>query len=95
MATEITHNGKGIFLGCCTPTKVGRYHSLVIDPVSLPPELIVTAENSDGVIMGVQHRTRPVFGVQFHPESVLTDQGFAIIGNFVDIADSIKREPAP
>ena len=81
----IRHDGKGIFAGCPSPMRVGRYHSLAVDPASLPAELEVTATSDDGVIMGLRHRTRPVFGVQFHPESVLTDDGLAMLQNFVEI----------
>jgi len=66
---------------------VGRYHSLAVDEDSLPAELVVTARSEDdGVIMGIQHVTRPVHGVQFHPESVLTDEGMAVLENFVKVA---------
>lgn len=67
-----------------TPT-IGRYHSLVIDPDTLPEELKITAKSSDGCIQGVQHTKRPVFGIQFHPESVLTPDGMLIIKNFLDL----------
>ena len=86
MASTITHQGTDIFHNCRSPLRVGRYHSLAIDPNRLPAELQVTATSSDGVIMGLRHRTRPVFGVQFHPESVLTDDGLAILRNFVDLS---------
>ena len=66
----------------------------MIDPQSLPSELIVTAQNRDDVIMAVRHRERPVFGVQFHPESVLTDHGLEMLRNFVATADASQREPA-
>jgi anthranilate/para-aminobenzoate synthase component II len=66
---------------------VGRYHSLAVDPLRLPAELEVTATSDDGVIMGLRHRSRPVFGVQFHPESVLTDSGLEMLRNFVAIVD--------
>ena len=94
MASEMTHDSEGVFRECPSPMKVGRYHSLVIDPATIPPELIVTAESTDGVIMGVRHVTRPVFGVQFHPESVLTEHGSKILENFIAFADTTKRELA-
>ncbi len=87
MASEITHDGRGLFAGCASPMKVGRYHSLALVPSSLPAELEVTAESCDGVVMGIRHRERPVYGVQFHPESVLTDEGSRIIQNFVAMTD--------
>jgi anthranilate synthase/aminodeoxychorismate synthase-like glutamine amidotransferase len=81
-ASLITHRGDGLFQGCPSPMRVGRYHSLAIDPDHLPRQLLVTATTSEGVIMGVQHRSRPVFGLQFHPESILTDHGLATLRNF-------------
>lgn len=83
MATSIKHDGQGVFADCPSPMAVARYHSLAIDQCYLPSELNVTATTDDGIIMGVRHRSRPVFGVQFHPESVLTDHGLKLIGNFV------------
>ena len=91
MASEITHDGAGVFAGCPTPMAVARYHSLAIDPDHLPEQLQVTASTADGVIMGVRHRSRPVFGVQFHPESILTDHGLATLRNFVTLASTTKE----
>lgn len=85
MSSMIDHDSNGIFADCPSPLRVGRYHSLAVDPGRLPPELEITAKSDDGVIMGVRHRSRPVFGVQFHPESVLTDDGLAILHSFVAI----------
>ena len=85
MASEITHDDRGLLAGCPSPMKVGRYHSLAIDPTSLPSELDITARTVDGVVMGVRHRQRPIFGIQFHPESVLTDHGMHVLENFVGI----------
>ena len=85
MASMITHSGRDIFANCQLPLRVGRYHSLAIDSDQLPSELEVTARAEDGVIMGVRHREHPVFGLQFHPESVLTDDGLEILRNFVAI----------
>jgi anthranilate synthase/aminodeoxychorismate synthase-like glutamine amidotransferase len=81
--SEIFHRGDGVFDGLANPLVATRYHSLVIDRDSLPPELEVTAETSDGVIMGVRHRELAVEGVQFHPESALTAAGRQLIGNFL------------
>lgn len=96
MASSITHDGMGVFAGCPSPMKVGRYHSLALEQDSVPNELLVTARSEDdGVIMGVRHRTRPLFGVQFHPESVLSDEGLNILSNFADIAGTrCKSESA-
>lgn len=75
-----------IFEGIGKTAQAGRYHSLVIDPSSLPEELDITAESGDGCIMGVSHTSRPVYGIQFHPESVLTPCGMKMIENFLRIA---------
>jgi anthranilate synthase component II len=71
----VHHEGEGVFAGLADPFEATRYHSLVIDPASLPDVLEVTATTDDGVIMGVRHRERPIQGVQFHPESILTTVG--------------------
>jgi anthranilate synthase component 2 len=75
----IRHDGSGVFRGLPPEFEAGRYHSLVIAPDSVPPSLAVTATTPDGVIMGVRHRTYPVEGIQFHPESVLTPAGARLI----------------
>ena len=80
--TEITHDGKGIYAGLPNPLTVGRYHSLVISPEGLPDELEPTAHGG-GVLMGIRHRRLPAEGVQFHPESVLTDAGKHLLQNFL------------
>jgi anthranilate synthase/aminodeoxychorismate synthase-like glutamine amidotransferase len=80
--TEITHDGKGIYQGLPSPLTVGRYHSLVVSPEGLPDELEPTAQGG-GVLMGVRHRRLPAEGVQFHPESVLTDEGKQLLQNFL------------
>jgi anthranilate synthase component II len=80
----IKHNGQGVFEGLPSPFEATRYHSLVIDPKDVPECLTVTAATTDdGEIMGVQHKTYPVYGVQFHPESILTKQGMNILKNFL------------
>lgn len=73
--------------------QVGRYHSLAIEENSLPSELMVTARSDDGLIMGIQHRTLPLFGVQFHPESVMTDDGMRVVQNFAEISRCIYPLP--
>jgi anthranilate synthase/aminodeoxychorismate synthase-like glutamine amidotransferase len=82
----IRHRADGIFRGLPNPLTVGRYHSLVVEESSLPEELEVTAWSADGAVMGLAHRDLPVFGVQFHPESVLTEGGFAMLANFLRLA---------
>ena len=81
----ITHDGKGVFAGLPNPFEAIRYHSLAIAPDSVPPELEVTARSESGVIMGVRHRTLPVEGVQFHPESIMTKVGHDLLRNFLDM----------
>jgi anthranilate synthase/aminodeoxychorismate synthase-like glutamine amidotransferase len=80
--TQITHDGRTIFAGLAPTLTVGRYHSLVVDPDSLPDVFEVSARG-DGVIMGIRHRELPAEGVQFHPESVLTDEGRQLLANFL------------
>jgi anthranilate synthase/aminodeoxychorismate synthase-like glutamine amidotransferase len=79
----ISHDGLGLYAGLPQPCEVGRYHSLIAQPQSLPPELLVTSQTPEGEIMGVRHRTLMVEGVQFHPESVLTPDGPQLMGNFL------------
>jgi anthranilate synthase/aminodeoxychorismate synthase-like glutamine amidotransferase len=93
IASAITHRGSGLFANCRSPLQVGRYHSLAIDPTTLPAELMAIAYSDDGIIMAVQHRTLPIYGVQFHPESVLTDQGSQLIQNFAEISRSVYPLP--
>jgi anthranilate synthase component II len=78
----ISHDGKGVFAGLPNPFQATRYHSLIVEKSDLPPELEVTAE-ADGLIMGLRHRTLPVEGVQFHPESILTPAGNDLLANFL------------
>lgn len=75
----VQHNGEGVFAGLPSPLQAARYHSLAIARDSLPPELAMTAWSPDGLVMGVQHRSHPVQGIQFHPESILTAEGPALI----------------
>jgi anthranilate synthase/aminodeoxychorismate synthase-like glutamine amidotransferase len=86
--SRVTHDGRGLFAGVASPLDVMRYHSLVIDPASLPPELDVIARASDDPdeIHAVRHRAFPVWGVQFHPESILTRHGKELLKNFLEIA---------
>jgi anthranilate synthase/aminodeoxychorismate synthase-like glutamine amidotransferase len=84
--SEVRHDGQGLFAGLSNPFTATRYHSLVILPDSVPADLEVTAWAEDGEIMGVRHRTLPVQGVQFHPESILTLEGKRLLGNFLGAA---------
>jgi anthranilate synthase component 2 len=88
--SQIHHDGKGVFAGLKDPFTATRYHSLSVRKENLPAELEVTAWTEDGEIMGVQHRTRPVSGVQFHPESIATECGYELLANFLEIA-GVKR----
>lgn len=81
--SAIHHRGIGVFEGLPTPITATRYHSLVVAPESVPEALEVTAETDDGVIMGIRHRDLPVEGVQFHPESILTEHGHQLLRNFL------------
>lgn len=84
--SRVAHDGKGLFTGLSPDTEVGRYHSLIAQPDTLPAELEVTAQTPEGEIMGVRHRALMVEGVQFHPESVLTPEGPQLIGNFLKMS---------
>ncbi len=84
--SDIYHRGKGVFAGLPNPFKATRYHSLVVAEENLPAQLEVVAYTSDGEIMGLMHKTARLFGVQFHPESILTVDGMKIISNFLDVA---------
>ena len=81
--SEVSHDGKGVFEGLPNPFEATRYHSLVIEESSVPKELEISARTSDSEIMGVRHRTLPVEGVQFHPESIMTGEGKRLLGNFL------------
>ncbi len=84
--SQISHEGRGVFRDLPRPFTATRYHSLIVDEKSLPECLDVTARSEDGLIMGMQHREAPLYGVQFHPESILTDSGKKLLGNFLEIA---------
>jgi anthranilate synthase component II len=79
----IHHGSEGVFAGLENPFEATRYHSLVVDATSVPEVLEVTAQTSDGVVMGLRHRSLPIEGVQFHPESILTTSGHHLLGNFL------------
>ncbi len=81
--SRIEHDGRGVFRDLPRPFDAMRYHSLCLDPASLPPELEVSARSEDGVVMGIRHRVLPIEGVQFHPESILTPCGDRVLANFL------------
>jgi anthranilate synthase/aminodeoxychorismate synthase-like glutamine amidotransferase len=83
--SKIHHDGKGVFRKLPEPFTATRYHSLIVERKSLPRELTITAETSDGIIMGVRHRKHKMEGVQFHPESVLTESGKQLLQNFLSL----------
>ena len=83
--SAIRHDGTGLFSGLPSPLTAGRYHSLVVREAGLPADLRVTAWSEEGLVMGLAHRSKPVFGVQFHPESVLTPEGEKLLANFLSI----------
>ena len=84
--SEMQHEGGGVFRGINGPFQATRYHSLVVDRATLPADLAVTAETADHLVMGLAHRTLPVHGVQFHPESIASEHGYIVLKNFLDIA---------
>jgi anthranilate synthase component 2 len=84
--SPVTHRGGGVFRGLPSPFNATRYHSLAVKRETFPATLTIDAETADGEIMGLSHKTRPVFGVQFHPESIASEHGHAIVGNFLSAA---------
>jgi anthranilate synthase/aminodeoxychorismate synthase-like glutamine amidotransferase len=92
--SAVRHSGTGLFAGVPSPFEAGRYHSLIVREAGLPPELKVTAVSEDGLVMAIGHRSLPVFGVQFHPESVLTPYGERLISNFLDLARAHRARAA-
>jgi len=84
--SEIEHDGRDLFEGLSRPLVAMRYHSLVVDPETVPPSLCVAARTAEGVIMALRDRRRPHFGIQFHPESILTTEGKALLANFLAVA---------
>ena len=90
--SEVIHNNSGIFYNVKSPLKVTRYHSLILDKETLPEELEITAEASDNVIMGIRHKTLPIYGVQFHPEAELTEEGHKLLENFVSECKRFKND---
>ena len=89
--SAISHHGTSVFKGLPKSFQVTRYHSLIVERATLPACLDITAETADGIIMGLQHKTIPAHGVQFHPESIASEQGHALLANFLDIAGMKPR----
>ena len=87
----IQHNGSGIFTGLPKSFQVTRYHSLIIKQGTLPKELHVDAVTADGVIMGISHRAKPIYGLQFHPEALLTEFGHAMIQNYINLCEKWEQ----
>jgi anthranilate synthase component II len=92
--SQISHDGRGVFAGIPSPFTAARYHSLSVKRDSVPADLEVTAWTDDGEVMGVQHKTRPIFGVQFHPESIATQYGHELLDNFLKLAGVKRLSPA-
>ncbi|MEZ0170606.1 aminodeoxychorismate/anthranilate synthase component II [Microvirga sp. TS319] len=84
--SEVEHRGETVFRGINGPFRATRYHSLIVDRETCPEALAVTAETADGLVMGLSHRSLPIHGVQFHPESILSEHGVTIMRNFFDLA---------
>ncbi|SFI09073.1 anthranilate synthase component II [Planctomicrobium piriforme] len=91
-ASLIHHHSTGLFANCPNPLRVGRYHSLIVEEATLPPNLVVTARTDDGLVMAFTQRDKPVFGVQFHPESILTDCGHRLLANFLTLSGITCKE---
>jgi anthranilate synthase component 2 len=92
--SRIHHYGRGVFRGLNNDFEATRYHSLVIERPTVPAALEITATTDDGTIMGVMHKSHPVHGVQFHPESIASENGHALLQNFINIAREYARVPA-
>lgn len=93
-ASQIRHDGRRLFESVPSPLQVGRYHSLVVEPATLPADLRATAWTDDGVLMAFEHVRYQVFGVQFHPESILTQNGYEMLANFLRLAGVPVASPA-
>lgn len=96
--SRISHRGRGVFAGINGPFEATRYHSLIVARESLPTELDITAESDDGLIMGMSHRSLPLHGVQFHPESIASAHGHRILKTFLELAarwNTEQRQPQP
>jgi anthranilate synthase component II len=89
--SRVSHNARGLFRGLNGPFSATRYHSLIIERSSAPAELEISAESDDGLVMSLQHRDRPAFGVQFHPESIASEHGRQILRNFLDLTEAFHQ----
>jgi len=89
--SRISHNARGLFRGLNGPFKATRYHSLIIERQGVPEALEISAESDDGLIMAVAHRALPIYGVQFHPESIESEHGHAVLRNFLDLARAFNQ----
>jgi anthranilate synthase component 2 len=92
--SRINHTGRGIFRGLNSGFEATRYHSLIVKKETLPAALEVTASTDDGLIMGIQHRSMPVHGVQFHPESIASENGHALLQNFLNLSRDFNLKRA-
>lgn len=92
--SPIIHNGENVFSGLPSPFLATRYHSLVVEPAKLPAELVVTAHTAEGEVMGLSHRTLAIWGVQFHPESILSEHGHQLLANFAKACGESVSAPA-
>jgi len=90
--SQIQHDGAGVLQGLANPFTATRYHSLMVKRDDFPGELLITASSDDNVIQGLQHRELPIFGVQFHPESIASEHGHQILKNFIDIVGSGRKQ---
>ncbi|MGN7948914.1 anthranilate synthase component II [Microbacterium sp. 22215] len=94
MVSRVAHDGSALFAGIPSPFDVGRYHSLAVDEAALPEDVVVTARTESGTVMALAHTTLPILGVQFHPESVLTEGGYRLLANWLELcgdADAVAR----
>jgi anthranilate synthase component 2 len=94
-ADEMLHDGRALFAGAPRPLQAARYHSLIVEESSLPDALIVAARNRDGLVMSLRHRKLPLFGLQFHPESILTPDGQTLLHNFLSVAPDASLSKLP
>ncbi|HEV2012933.1 MAG TPA: aminodeoxychorismate/anthranilate synthase component II [Candidatus Dormibacteraeota bacterium] len=92
--SRVTHDGRSVFRGLPSPFQATRYHSLVVERESLPPDLELTAWTEDGTVMGLRHRQHPLAGVQFHPEAILTEHGHQLLANFLQDARAWRQRGA-
>lgn len=94
-SSTVIHDGRGVFAGLASPITACRYHSLVVEESSLPAELEVSARADDGTVMALRHRRLPLVGLQFHPESILTENGYPLLSSFLGLAGATTVEPMP